>query len=86
MDRLDGTPEERKRFKKVALERIQADGINRRELADAMGRDYVDLYKFFSNSKKRYGGWNRLIAGEIAERYEIKESEWRNEETINKDD
>lgn len=62
----------RERFKQLAKERMQDQGISMKDLADKIERPVNSIYGFFNSYQKKT---NRFLAAEIANALGIERSE-----------
>ena len=65
---------QKKRFKEVLRSRMADKGIKVGDLPNMVNYEKQSIYNFMSANS-----WNRFLAAELAEVFNISEREWKNE-------
>lgn len=67
---------QKKRFKEVLRARMADRGVKIGDLPNMVNYEKQSVYNFMSANS-----WNRFLAAELAEKFNISEKEWKNEKT-----
>lgn len=69
---LSVTSAQKKRFKEILRSRMADKGVKIGDLPEMVNYGKQSVYNFMSGT-----AWNRFLAAELAEKFNISEREWR---------